>query len=176
MYSIYFFLNAYYMKSYVGGATLIASSRLTVRDKFEPIIRMLNASSSNLSDFIYSSLKGFMLKLTISDDETLYKINNRTTSKLSIPVTEYILKIVVLSRTDRERLPPYVGVDKHHTKMTESRESFFNETKMQMSIWRNSLRGSPSPICPSVANFAIFEHEDAIRVLEFFHRKNTLSD
>ena len=164
------------MNNYVGGATLNPDSDLSVADNFLPIVEMLQAGSSLLEEFIYSSLKGFMFKLTISDEDSVYKMNTIHDPRLRTPVTEYILKFVVISSTDTERLPLYVGLDSHgvdrpYKKMTESKESFFNEAKMQMSIWRESLKGGYSPICPSVANFAIFENEDSKRLLWYLKSK-----
>ena len=164
------------MNNYVGGATLNPDSDLTVADNFLPIVEMLQASSCLLEEFIYSSLKGFMFKLNIFDEDSVYKMNTINDPRLRTPVTEYILKIVVISSTDTERLQHYIGLDRNgldrpYKKITESKESFFNEAKMQMSIWRESLRGGYSPICPSVANFAIFENEDSKRLLYYLKSK-----
>ena len=63
------------MNNYVGGATLNPDSDLSVADNFLPIVEMLQAGSSLLEEFIYSSLKGFMFKLTISDEDSVYKMN-----------------------------------------------------------------------------------------------------
>ena len=65
-------------------------------------------------------------------------------------------KFVIVTDIPSRDLKDYNGVHKS----SESRESFFNEAKLQQYIWKESITFGRPAICPSVANLSMFTRED----------------
>jgi hypothetical protein len=134
-----------------------AKSRYPDKKGFQAVYDMLASPSSTLSILTTSSLKGFMLKLDVIEEEAAYKTDNNT------PITSYILKFVVISNGNRvERLENY----NNKTKESEKHDDFIEEAKLQQSIWMSSIQQIQHEICPSVANLAIFDNNGARILLD----------
>jgi hypothetical protein len=136
--------------------------------KFTPVFNMLNSSNAKLNLLTYSSLKGFLFVLTV--DESAAEYADYTQSKFTKNVTCYLLKIAVISPRNDEVLPEYIRV----TKCTESEDSYFDEAKLQQTIWNTSIStGGKTQTCPSVANFSIFDNKQSVALLEFLICKSS---
>lgn len=136
-----------------GGAKIIPKKGETIEELtgFLPVQKMLNSENAELDLLTYNSLKGFMFTLKVDSEESRY--NTLGDSYLfDTPITNFILKIVVITPLNNIILPKFEGI----IKASESKESFFEEAKLQMKIWKNSILNGHTAICPSVANLSIF--------------------
>ena len=133
---------------------------------FTPIYNMVNAVNSKLSVLTTNSLKGFMLNLTVDEEDSEYL--NLRDNQFTVPVTDFILKFVIVTDIPSRDLKDYNGVHKS----SESRESFFNEAKLQQYIWKTSITFGRHAICPSVANLSMFTMEDSLSLMNFFKESN----
>ena len=138
----------------------------TNKTGFTPIIDMINKPSSQMKVLTYSSLKGFMITLDVSEDDTEYfGLKNGRFEK---PVTSYLLKFAVISPNNDEKIPSYKNVKK----ATESQESFYEEAKLQQNIWTKSISGGRPELCPPVANFSLFDNNNSKNLCVFFKNKS----
>ncbi len=135
---------------------------------FDPLFSMINNSSSKLSVLTVDSLKGFMIRLSVNSKDSVYKSLNKQNSRFTKPVTEYILKFVVITDKNDTHLPNYKDLDKS----SESMDSFFDEAKLQQHIWSKSITGGRPPICPPVVNFSIFDNTNSTKLLNFLIQKS----
>jgi hypothetical protein len=133
---------------------------------FTPIFDMINSSSSNLSLLTYKSLKGFMITLDVSKDDSEY-LGLNSKYRFETPVTSFILKFAVTASRNDTRLPIYNGINKS----SESMDSYYEEATLQQTIWINSISGGRPEMCPPVANFSLFNNHDAISLCQFFQSK-----
>jgi hypothetical protein len=133
---------------------------------FTPIYNMVNAANSKLSVLTTDSLKGFMLNLTVDKEDSEYL--NLRGKRFTEPVTNFILKFVILTDIPSRDLGYYNGTHKS----SESHESFFNEAKLQQYIWKESITFGRPAICPSVANLSMFTAEDSLSLMNFFKESN----
>ena len=131
---------------------------------FIPVLEMI--AKGNLTKLTTDSLKGFMFKLDVTEEDAQF-LDLGFTRRFNVPVTSYVLKITVLANKNDTRLEPY----QNHPKACESKESFFQEARLQQHIWTTNLRGGRSAICPSIANLALFENITAIRLLNYMMKK-----
>jgi hypothetical protein len=133
------------------------------KDGFTPVYNMVNNDSSQMSVLTVDSLKGFMINLTVNEQDTEY-LNLRGT-QFTNPVTNFILKFVILRGTnDVTPLQSYNNIHKSF----ESRKSYFEEAKLQQFVWSKSIIDGRPAICPSVANFALFDTVNSKTLMEFF--------
>jgi hypothetical protein len=135
---------------------------------FKPVYNMVNRPNSKLSVLTVNSLKGFMLNLTVDENESEYKNLDTNGKKFTVPVTRFILKFVILrGPNDFTPLQSYNG----RSKSFETRKSFLEEAKLQQYVWSKSIRGGSPAICPSVANFTMFDTIDSANLMWFFLKK-----
>jgi hypothetical protein len=139
------------------------------KDGFNPIYDMINSNSGRLQVFTYNSLKGFMITLEVNEADSEYLTLNG--NKFMNPVTSFILKFAIITPKDNENLPDY----NRARKASESRNSYFEEAKLQQRIWKTSISGGREEICPPVANFSLFDNDNAKNLLQFLQGK-TISD
>ena len=138
---------------------------------FTPVYDMVDKDSSTVSLLTANSLKGFMFNLNVDEPNSEYLTLNGT--RFTSVVTKFILKFVVLTGRPDFHLGDYNGI----RKSSESPESFFEEAKLQQSIWKQSIAGARPAICPPVANLSMFDTINSARMLWFFFRKtNTRPD
>ena len=142
---------------------------------FDPIIEMINNQGSELKLLNYTSAKGIMFILNVSKGVSEY-LGLNDNYKFEEPVTCFVLKLVIISDRD-EQLPPYKDTKyrasntKTYPKSTETEKSFYDECKLQETVWERSITGRREPICLSVANLVCFSNEDSKQVLDFFLKK-----
>ena len=87
---------------------------------------------------------------------------NTDTDEIMTPITNYILKIVVLSRTIYR-----YGYSKHGEKSTDTPDKFFEEANLQEDIWKYSIRGGRLPLCPPVANIWNFDNKNSTKFIKY---------
>ncbi len=133
---------------------------------FMPITDMINSSSSKLSLLTYKSLKGVMITLDVSADDSEY-LGLTSKYRFENPVTSFILKFAVIAPQNDTGLPIYNGIDKS----SESMESFYEEAKLQQTIWIKSIAGGRPEMCPPVANFSLFNNQNSLSLCQFFQNK-----
>ena len=151
------------MRKQRGGLKLKNSSK----KGFKAVYDMINSSSGSLNLLTYKSLKGFMIFLNVSDSDSEYLTLNGT--QFTKPVTSFILKFAVITPTNDDTLPNYKGVEKS----SESKDSYFEEAKLQQGIWKQSITGGRPEICPPVANFSLFDNNNSKSLLQFLQSKTT---
>jgi hypothetical protein len=149
------------MKIQKGGLKLKNPSKIG----FNAVYDMINSNSGRLKLFTYNSLKGFMITLEVNEADSEYLTLNGT--QFTKPVTSFILKFAIITPYDNEKLPPYNGVEK----ASESQDSYFEEAKLQQRIWKTSISGGREEICPPVANFSLFDNDNAKSLLQFLQGK-----
>jgi len=138
----------------------------TASPGFTPIYNMVNAANSKLNVLATNSLKGFMLNLTVDKEDSEYL--NLRDNEFTEPVTDFILKFVILTDIPSRELGYYNGT----RKSSESHERFFNEAKLQQYIWKESITFGRPAICPSVANLSMFTKDDSLSLMNFFKESN----
>lgn len=117
---------------------------------FDNVYKMIISKSAKISCLTYSSLYGFILKLTVDPDDSEY-LNLDEKGDFESIQTEYILKIAVISESKESNLPLF----KDTSKKTNMRVDFLKEAKSQMEIFSKSIIGNKNPICPGVADVHI---------------------
>tara|TARA_B100000925_G_scaffold291356_1_gene279128 strand:- start:3694 stop:5106 length:1413 start_codon:yes stop_codon:yes gene_type:complete len=117
---------------------------------FDNVYKMIISKSAKISCLTYSSLYGFILKLTVDPDDSEYLNLNEKGDFESIQ-TEFIVKIAVISESKESNLPLF----KDTSKKTNLRVDFLNEAKSQMEIYSKSIIGNKNPVCPGVADVHI---------------------
>ena len=131
---------------------------------FNPVYNMVNRVDTQLSLLTANSLKGFMINLNVTENDTEYK-NLDKDGAFTVPVTNFILKFVVFRGTSNpDSLESYNGIHKSF----ESRQSFFNESKLQQYIWTQSIIYGRPAICPSVANLSMFDTVNSKNLMQIF--------
>ena len=162
-----------------GGLKLKNPKKYTGTDRevnigFKPIFDMIKSEGSRLEILSYTSTKGFVYTLHVDPDHTEYNGLNTTFSAFDKPITTFVLKVVIISPHANTPLTPYELLKKDDStlntskkdnnlkgKYTESKETFFQECKMQQDVWSKSILGGREPICPSVANLVFFTNSQA---------------
>ena len=145
---------------------------LKLKDKnkkgFLPIFDMVNKATCVLEVLTYESLKGFMVSLNISPEETEY-LGLSDQNQFTKPITSFILKFAVITKNNDDSLLEYKGIEKS----SESKESYYEEAKLQQNIWKKSITGGRPEICPPVANFSLFDNDNSKELCTFFQEKTT---
>jgi hypothetical protein len=134
---------------------------------FKALFDMINSSSAKINLLTYEALKGFIFELSVSQNDSEYF--SLKGSMFVEPVTDYILKFVVISEINNHANLLY----KNFEKTSESMNSFFDEAKLQQKVWVKSILGGRPKICPPVANFSIFNHETSLELCDFLSIKTT---
>ncbi len=137
----------------------------TTSQGFTPVYDMVKAVGSKLSILTAKSLKGFMLNLSVDAEDSEYL--NLRGKRFTEPVTNFILKFVILTPKPNRELGYYNNV----FKASETHSSFFEESRLQQYIWKKSITSGRPAICPSVANLSMFDTVNSARLMWFFLRK-----
>ena len=133
---------------------------------FTPVYDMIEKGT--LSLLTYSSLKGFMINLEVPEEYSEYLALNKSI-RFETPVTNFILKFAVITPLNDMRLDRY----KNKSKSSESKQSFFEEAKLQQYIWKTSIAGGKPEICPPVANFSLFDNVNSRYLLDYLKGKTS---
>jgi hypothetical protein len=166
------------------GGVILDQNKVRDATGFNPVSDMLFSSSSQLKVFTASSLKGFMLELNVQPKHSKYLTQTKTNKRFSTPVESFILKYVVIAPSEYDPLTNYMGekynVQENGRKAPETQTSFYQEAVMQQAIWVASATGDRDPICPSVANLSMFEHDASLELLNmqksYLFNKNITND
>ena len=132
---------------------------------FQAVSDMLINSTSKLRILTHSSRKGFLFVLDVPMEHSEYIALHK--GKFTKPVTSFILKVAVIKKDNGTYLDAFKGV----VKLSESENSYFEEAKLQQNIWIRSIEGGRPAICPSIANFSLFDRTNSINLIWFFKSK-----
>lgn len=152
------------MSTQNGGLKLIHPEK----PDFQPIYDMI--TRGELKILTYSSLKGFIFTLTVSKTDSEYLTFGGT--KFIKPVTSFILKFAIMTPKNDTPLDDY----KDRYKLSESNHSYIEEAQLQQQIWKSSILGNKPELCPSVANFSLFDNNNSKELLAFLQRQNTTTE
>ena len=159
------------------GGVVLNSSLYTRGDNhgIKPLYDILGLDGTKVTLLTANSLNGFMFKIDIDADDTVsypYLDLLPGSQRFSVDVKSFIVKIVVVSTQERDKLVPLVfgnlnivGDQTLIKKETVSPESFKKEAIIQDSIWIKSVSGSRPAICPSVAYASILTDDVSNRLL-----------
>jgi hypothetical protein len=112
-----------------------------------------------------------MITLNVPEAHSEYSgINGIRFTKV---VSSFILKLAVITPVGDEELEDYYKGSEKIEKSSESKESYFEEAKLQQTIWKRSIAGGRPELCPSVANFSLFDNTDSTDFLIFLRSKVT---
>ena len=156
------------MTTQFGGLKLELSNNKSDNVGFKPIFDMMNNEHSTLKLLTASSLKGFVFILDVPEKVSRYYDLNSDKTDFTEKVTSFIIKCAIITPTkDEVSLGYYEKINKY----SETMSSFYEEAKLQQLIWKESIIGGKSEICPSVANFSLFNNEQSISLLDICMKK-----
>ena len=150
------------MSKQFGGLKLIS----TAKTGFTAVYDMINSPTSTVTLLTYNSLKGFMFILNVDESDSEYL--TLSSGKFTKRVTSFILKFAVITPINDTKLTIYKNLIE---KSSESRSSYFEEAKLQQTIWKSSIRAGRPEICPPVANFSLFDNNNSKDLINFFLNK-----
>jgi hypothetical protein len=165
------------------GGVVLNSSLYTRGDNhgIKPLYDILGLDGTRVSLLTASSLNGIMFKIDIDADDTVsypYLDLLPGSQRFSVDVKSFIVKIVVVSTQERDKLGPLVfgnlnivGDQTIMRKESVSPENFKKEAIIQDSIWIQSVSGSRPAICPSVAYASILNDDVSDRLLATLNNK-----
>ena len=137
---------------------------------FQPVYEMLTNPRSIVTLLNHSSLKGFMFVLNVHVDDSEYFTLHE--GKFVVPVTSFILKFTVIKPSNNTHLEPFMPTgSKLVKKLSESKKSCFEEAKLQQYVWKKSVSEGRQAICPSVANFSLFDNTNSTLFMMFLINK-----
>jgi hypothetical protein len=144
----------------------------------DPVSTMLREPSTVLDLITAKSLRGFIFKLDVQPGKSRYTEYNLRNNKRE-EVNHFALKFVVISVSEEEGddiLPVLdLGHEGKPDKMTESKKSFIDESKMQQEIWKQTYLTQGGEIAPSVGNISFLEgsREDIIIFLKYLANRGS---
>lgn len=123
--------------------------RHTTKQGFKPVEDMIKSVGTDFSILTAESLFGFMLTMRVPSENAEYLGPSANGKKMTTPITEYLLKISVI--TERHvRLQPILWNGRSRVKSSEDVISFYREAKLQQKLWLHSIMGGKQPVCPDV--------------------------
>jgi len=143
-----------------GGAKLLHPDKIG----FKPIFDMLTSPGAILKLLSNDSRYGFIFELIVRSEYTEYYTNDAT-GMFKIPITNFILKIVVIASLK-------VNLPKCGSKYSVIAKEFLDEAKNQQLIWLKSIAGGRPEICPAVANLSLFNKDEADKLIDFLSDKS----
>lgn len=117
-----------------------------------PIIHMLRKGKVKL--LTNNSFSGIIFQLTVDEADSEYM--DLLDGKFVVPVTDYVLKLVCISKTPL-RWNSYIF--KGINKKIELEADFINEARLQQKIWMESISGGRPALCPSIVDVLFFDKE-----------------
>lgn len=161
-------------------------------NNFEPIKEMMQCPGTRFKLITDKSLMGFIFSMSLTDSDCYQHLNigddgsnlenSPNTSAFYKPVNEYLLKFsLVNSRPDddeEKELDQYVSKSDGdiRNKMTDTQTNFLNEAKIQQEVWMKSTLFGKKPVCPSVANVALFNAENSQKLLNHMLMRMDVKD
>lgn len=143
------------------------------KEMMRAIQDMIASPGATLEVLTCGSLKGFMFTLTVQPEHSEFLKQGPGGGKFIVPETEFIIKFCIASDNEygitAYKFPPTSKKPEDKvSKETESVDGFFEEAKLQQSIWRNSVGAGKEPLCPPVAAFQILQHARVTGFLSAF--------
>ena len=123
--------------------------RHTTKQGFKPVEDMIKSVGTDFSILTAESLFGFMITMSVPSENAEYLGPSANGKKMTTPITEYLLKISVI--TERHvRLQPILWNGRSRVKSSEDVISFYREAKLQQKLLLHSIMGGKQPVCPDV--------------------------
>jgi len=150
---------------------ILESVKMVFTNETTGLSRAINVDNRiGLSILSVGSLFGFVFKLTLPHHiQSPFMGPSATGLRFNVPIQEFIIKLVVVSKPASEILypiqvvaePNVVGGYETIPKKSVSRESLIEEVRIQNYIWKRSVYASRPAICPPVeyANIIEFSKE-----------------
>ena len=137
---------------------------------FTPVADMIHSGSAKISLLTHKCATGFLFVLTVDKDDSEYVTLNDS-GKFTEPITHFALKFVVIGSDDlvNQTTLTYKGI----AKSLLTSNDFFQEAKLQQTIWEKSILGGKPAICPPVGNFSLFENKYSKALLSVLSRLQT---
>ena len=129
---------------------------------FLPVLEMIKHPNSRITLLTASTSTGFIFLLNVNESDSNYKNVDGTF------VTSFIIKIVVI---EADRNKPLVSEYQSMTKFSESAQTFLNEAKIQQSIWIKTIENGSTDFTPSIANFVLFNNQNAHKLIGCLYEK-----
>ena len=136
---------------------------------FQAVSDMLRNPKSKLEILTYLSYKGFVFVLNVQEEFSEYFTLHE--GRFDKPVTSFILKFALIKKYITELPPLRLSNRVVVKKATESKQSFFEEAKLQQHVWKKSISEGKPAICPSIANFSLFDTIQSTNLLQFLQTK-----
>jgi len=143
---------------------------------FAPVMEMIQNPQSELKLISHKSAYGFMFELIVPPEYTKYLALNKNKQKFTVPVTNFILKIVLIPNDEASQLIVIRGPGRMidgTRKYFENKRRFLKEVQTQQEIWLTSITGGKPDICPSVANFALLDNDNSTILLNYLYTHKT---
>lgn len=147
-------------KSFVGGVV----NKTLGKDNFDSIVKMLKQDGCEISHISFSSLKGFIFKIHVKNqqeqDIEFYGLNE-TTQIFDTPVDTLVVKMAILY-TGAQRDERALALPEYQKKPKEMEyfADFEKEAIVQSQIYEKTL-SKGQPICPALVDFSHFTSLDS---------------
>jgi hypothetical protein len=136
---------------------------------FEAIHRMIDNPGSTISHISYTSLNGFIFKLTVPEgSHEFFGLNDD--GNFNKPIHSIVLKFAILSHSVEHLDAININYERHN-KNTELLPNFHNEAKVQQNIYIKTIHPSGNPICPAVIDFSYLNNSSSQLFLDVIRRK-----
>lgn len=120
------------------------------KEGITPILDMIqNGTISLISNSSYFSI---VFNIQVDQENSEY-LDKDLMGNFSIPVTDYVLKLVLCTNIDFSYEYSLMGT----IKSTETIQSVKKEADTQQKIWMKSVAGGRSPICPPIVDLIIIQ-------------------
>ena len=143
-----------------GGLKVKEAVSSITTSSFDLIRRMLSSPGAKIELFSFDSLIGFIFRLSVDLPHAQYLDIQK--SKFQTPVTEYIMKLSVITDNSEAKIGTFL---KEHKKYSMTPQEFIDEAIFQQNVWLRGIQGGREPISPSVANVSLFTNKQAILLL-----------
>ena len=117
---------------------------------FKPVEDMITSIGTKFDVLTANSLFGFMVTMDVPPKNAEYFGRSSGGSKLSNPITKYLLKLSVIDITQHYLDPIVLDLGRTYNKSCETATHFYKEAVLQQRIWLDSIIGGSVPICPDV--------------------------
>ena len=117
---------------------------------FTPVADMITSIGTEFDVLTADSLFGFMITMDVSLENVEYYGPSNGGTRLSTPITQYLLKLSILNVEQSGLDPITLNRGRPQNKSSETVLNFYKEAKLQQRLWHDSIVGGKPQICPDV--------------------------
>jgi serine/threonine protein kinase len=121
---------------------------------FTPVADMITSIGTEFDVLTADSLFGFMITMVVSPTNAEYYGPSIGGTRLSTPITQYLLKLSILNVEQTDLDPITLNRGRAQNKSSETVLNFYKEARLQQRLWQDSIVGGTHPICPDVYNIS----------------------